>query len=131
MADDIHLFKALGKCASPPKPTAELATLTATEPALLGRVLRHLAAKGVITELGGQDTSYHATELSEILSSPEGSSGIRHVAQLYTPIFQQLPDYLKSIDYVVPRDNQNGPFQQTIGKPGECNAGLQLLVRDR
>ena len=126
MADDINLFKELGQVGSPPKTTVELATSTGTDPALLCRILRHLAALGIIAELGGDGNSYCATEVSATFATTEGSSGIRHLSHLYTPVFQHVPDYLKSINYVVPKDIRNGPFQQTLGKPGECNTGLQI-----
>ena len=119
IADDLQLFKQLGQRTSPPKTTAELAGSSDADPALLGRILRHLAGKGVIAELTSDGNSYHATELSETLALPEGSSGIRHVAKLYTPVYQRVPDYLRSINYKVPRDSRNGPFQQTMGRPGE------------
>ena len=119
IADDLQLFKELGPRTSQPKTTTELASSSHADPALLGRILRHLAGNGVITQLAGDGNSYRATELSETLASPEGSSGIRSVAKVYTPVFQHLPDFLKSIDYKVPRDTRNGPFQQTIIPPGE------------
>ena len=121
----MQLFKLLDLRGGEPKTTAELACSSHADPVLLGRILRHLAGKGVIAEVPGDADSYGATELSETLASPEGSSGIRHGATLYTPIFQHVPDFLKSIDYRVPRDNYNGPFQHTMGRPGEWGSSIK------
>ena len=125
----MQLFKLLNLRAGEPKTTAELASSSHADPALLGRILRHLAAKGVIAEVPGDADSYGATELSETLASPEGSSGIRHVATFYTPIFQHVPDFLKSIDYRIPWDNCNGPFQHTMGRPGEWGSSVKRLLK--
>ena len=120
IADDLQIFKRLGQRTDPPKSVAELAGPCKADPALLRRILRHLAGKGVVDEAAENDEdSYRATELSEALSSPKGSSGIRHVAKLYAGVFGHLPSYLKSTGYKVPKDNRNGPFQQTVGRPGK------------
>lgn len=118
IADDLQLFKQLGQRASRPKTAAELAGSSHADPALLERILRHLAGKGVIAGDGG---SYRATELSETLASPEGSSGIRHVATIAIPVLQHVPEFLKSTQYKVPTDNRNNPFQHAVAKPGEWN----------
>lgn len=55
---------------------------------------------------------------------PEGSGGIRGLARVYAPVFQHVPDFLKSTEYKVPMDVRNGPFQQVVAKPGEW----ELLV---
>ena len=77
VADDLQLFKLLDHHASEPKTTSEFASSCGAEAALLGRILRHLARKGVIDECTGEENSYQSTELSRILATPEGSSGIR------------------------------------------------------
>lgn len=50
---------------------------------------------------------------------PEGSGGIRGLARVYAPVFQHVPDFLKSTEYKVPMDVRNGPFQQVVAKPGQ------------
>lgn len=119
IADDLRLFEQLGTRASQPKTTAELTRSSHADPALIGRILRHLAGKGVIAEIAGDGNSYGATELSENLGSPEGSSGIRSLARVYAPVFQHVPEFLKSTEYKIPMDVRNGPFQQVMAKPGE------------
>ena len=114
----MQLYKQLGQRTSQPKSAAELAGSCNADPALLSRILRHLAGKGVVDQVANDVNFYRATELSEALSSPEGSSGVRHVANLYTGVLSQLPSFLKSTGYNVPRDNRNGPFQQTMAKAG-------------
>ena len=118
VADDINLFRHLGQKGSPLKTVAELAASTGTHVSLLTRILRHLGARGVVMESVGQAIMYRGTELSEALASVEGSSGIRHVSQIYDPLFAQASEYLKSKDYAVPSDGRNGPFQHILGKPG-------------
>ena len=115
----MQIFKQLGQLGSQPRSANELAGSSGADPALLERILRHLAAKGVIDESLGHEISYRATTLSETLATPEGSSGIRQVAKMYTPVFNQVPDFLKSIGYKLPSDNRNGAFQQVFAKPGE------------
>ena len=119
IADDVQLFKHLGKKGSTTKTASELAHATNTEPALLRRILRHLAAKGVVAEVEDGEVTYQATDLSEILASPEGSSGLHSVAKLYTPLFSYVPEYLRSTNYRATHDTRNGPFQRAIAKHGE------------
>ncbi|KAK0510697.1 hypothetical protein JMJ35_007129 [Cladonia borealis] len=120
VADDLQLFKQLDQRASEPKTTSELARSCGAEPALLGRILRHLASNGVIDECAGEGKSYQSTELSRTLATPEGSSGIRQVADVYTPVLGHMPEYLKAIGYKVPKDVESGPFQRTVGRPGQA-----------
>lgn len=131
VADDIHLFSALGPKGGPPKTANDLAASTATQPALLSRILRHLAANGVVGEEGGEQTSYSATEVSEVLASDEGSSGIRHSVQIYHPILRHGPDYLKSIDYAVPKDNKNAAFQHSVGQSGQWKTMCLSIFRSK
>ena len=92
------------------------------QPGLLRRILRHLAAKGVIAEVEDGEVTYQATDLSETLASPEGSSGLHNVAKLYTPLFSYVPEYLRSTNYQVPHDIRNTPFQGAIAKQGELES---------
>ena len=109
-------LKQLGARASQPKTTVEFARSSHADPALLGRGLRRLAGKGVIAEVAGDGNSYGATELSESLSSPEGSSGVRNLAKVFNPVFRHVPEVLKSTEYKIPTDIRNDPFQQIIAK---------------
>ncbi|KAL6718652.1 hypothetical protein ACLMJK_002886 [Lecanora helva] len=118
IADDLQLFKTLGQRDSPAKTGAELAASSEAEPALLERILRHLASKQVINEIPGNEVKYSATELSKALSTPEGGSGIRQTATLHTTMLSHVPGYLESTGYRVPTDPRNAPFQQCVGKPG-------------
>lgn len=117
LAHDMGLFEHLGHRDSSPKTTAELADLTKSDADFLKRILRHLAARGVVVELSTPADSYQATELSETLIS-EASSGIRYSHSTYMPVMQQAPAYLRSIGFVSPKDNRDGIFQNTIGEPG-------------
>ena len=118
VADDLQLFKLLDHRSSSPKTTSKLASSCGAEPALLGRISRHLAGKGVIDECAGEGDTYQSTELSRNLATPEGSSGIRQVANVTTPVLGHTPEYLKEIGYKVPKDVEDGPFQRTVGRPG-------------
>ena len=128
VADDLQLFKSLGRRIDQPKTATELASCSDVDPTLLIRLLRHLTAKGVITELPGNG-SYQATELSKTLASPEGSSGIQHVAKVYTPLFHHVPQFLKSIGYKVPKDNRKGPLQEVLAKPGKCCHIIERAIK--
>ena len=121
----MELFARLEKHPGPSQTAAELANACGAEANLLERLLRHLAAKGVIAEQDrGGNACYYRTRLSGALASPEGSSGIRHVAKLYMPVCQQVPRFLEETGYTTPKDVQNGPFQQAVGAPGTFSKTL-------
>ncbi|KZN85436.1 Demethylsterigmatocystin 6-O-methyltransferase [Penicillium chrysogenum] len=64
-AVDINLFSALGTD-DKPKTVAELAEATSVDPILLGRLMKHLAAIGTISETGYNE--YCPTGFSKVLT---------------------------------------------------------------
>ena len=118
IGDDIALFKHLGTRDSAPKDIHELAISTSVEPTLLKRIARHLASRNVLTNATSAPDSYGATHISESLATREGSSGIRHVCNLYIPAFSEMPKFLKENNYRTPTDSRNASFQRRCGLQG-------------
>ncbi|MCJ1306215.1 hypothetical protein MMC08_009033, partial [Hypocenomyce scalaris] len=68
----LNVFEHLSKDAG--KSSSELAALTGADPVLLGRILKHLAAMGVIHEVDAD--SYASTSLARALTVPIYRDGI-------------------------------------------------------
>lgn len=94
---------------STPKTASQLAVICGASPALLQRLLRHLAATFVITEVA--PGTYESTALSRLLTDPRHYSAITYNAALNNQVLARLPAYLASTGYVEPRDPLHGPFQ--------------------
>lgn len=75
----------------------------------LARILKHLAANGIIKEVG-QD-QYVGTPFSGATNDPTISAGLIYSFEGMIPTFHGLPEYLAKIDYQTPQDSDNGPVQ--------------------
>ncbi|KAB8345959.1 hypothetical protein FH972_023011 [Carpinus fangiana] len=117
IADRMRLFSLLGPESSPPQNAASLAAKIGAEHDLVTRVLRHLAAGGVVAELPGQN--YKTTRLSAMLADSDNCVGFREVANRYMPIFAAAPAWLEEHNYQCPRDAANAVFQKALGTPGQ------------
>lgn len=105
---DLDLFSFL----SSPTHVSDLAARTGAAPQLLRRLLRHLAATSVVRETA-LDT-YAATQLSQLLCDPRHAAAIRFSAALPTPVFADLPDFLRKINYADPQQETRTPFQYVM-----------------
>ncbi|KUI74029.1 Demethylsterigmatocystin 6-O-methyltransferase [Cytospora mali] len=91
--------------------------LPACDPALLYRILRHLAANNVLRE-----TSvgvFKPTTLSISFTNPVFGEWINHLYDATLPIFYKTPIYLAQNDYQNPVDPTNGIFQYTKAWKGD------------
>lgn len=120
IADEMDLFTGLGPAGGPPVNIQALAAPKSADPELVKRVMRHIAAKGVATEHPGD--AYGPTALTVLLATSEGFAPLRCVAHKFHPIFQDVPTYLRSVGFTVPRDARDGPFQHSaLGKVGQTH----------
>ena len=93
--------------------TSDLATATKTDPELLKRILRLLAAYGALRQVA--PGTYAATSLSEILARNETDAAtMGFLVDLSAPMLLRTPAFLKSIGYTNPADVMNCPFQSAF-----------------
>ncbi len=96
---DLKIFDIIGKGADFVS-VAEIAAATGAEPALLHRVLRHLASMAALRERNPD--SYSLTPLTEALRKPEIASGVEYWFDIAAPTFMSLPKFLAETGYKDP-----------------------------
>ncbi|KAI4595374.1 hypothetical protein KJ359_007049 [Pestalotiopsis sp. 9143b] len=79
-----------------------------TNPVLVSRMLKHLAAMHVI---GENEKEFTSTPLSTTLTEPKYRDGIIYTYDVAGPSFRHLPEYLKSTGFALPTELADGPFQ--------------------
>ncbi|KAL4899338.1 hypothetical protein BDW74DRAFT_171611 [Aspergillus multicolor] len=104
----LDLFNALGT-GDGSKTVAELAESTGAEPALLGRMMKHLAAMGVITETGCDE--YCPTGLSKVLTVEKYSDAFPLMTSRFTMGILALPAFLEKTNYRNPTSAAETAFQ--------------------
>ncbi|KAJ5189077.1 Winged helix-turn-helix transcription repressor DNA-binding [Penicillium cf. griseofulvum] len=107
-AVDINLFSALGTD-DKPKTVAELAEATSVDPILLGRLMKHLAAMGTITETGYNE--YCPTGFSKVLTVERYSDAFPLMTRRFTKGIMALPAFLKKNKYQNPSSPTDTAFQ--------------------
>ncbi|KAL9615785.1 MAG: hypothetical protein Q9160_009259, partial [Pyrenula sp. 1 TL-2023] len=105
---DLDVFPALASSTH----VSELAASTGAASELLTRLLRHLAATGVIRETA-TDT-YAATPLSRLLCDERHAAAVRYSIVLPTPMLAHLPKFLHETGYKDPQKLQQTPFQDAM-----------------
>ncbi|KAI0428314.1 S-adenosyl-L-methionine-dependent methyltransferase [Xylaria sp. FL1042] len=98
---DLELFKFVSDRGEPTT-VYEFSLSTIVETALLGRILKYLAAIGVIDET--HHDQYAANHLTKNLSKKVTEAGISHYFSTVAPQYQVLPDFLKRTGYQTPTD---------------------------
>ncbi|RAL10943.1 S-adenosyl-L-methionine-dependent methyltransferase [Aspergillus homomorphus CBS 101889] len=93
---DIGLFTAMGTN-DKPKSVAQLAQATGVDPVLLGRLMKHLAAMGVILETGKDE--YSPNGLSKTLTVERYSDAFPLMSTRFNQGFLALPAFLKKHAY--------------------------------
>ena len=96
---DLKVFDILGK-SDDYVTVGEVAKATGAEPALLHRILRHLASMGSLREK--EPDSYALTNLTEALRWPEIYSGLEFWFDIAAPTFMSLPTFLAKTGYKNP-----------------------------
>ncbi|KAJ5513696.1 Winged helix-turn-helix transcription repressor DNA-binding [Penicillium fimorum] len=107
-AVDINLFSALGTD-DKPKTVAELAKTTSVDPILLGRLMKHLAAMGTITETGYNE--YCPTGFSKVLTVERYSDAFPLMTRRFAKGIMALPAFLKKNNYQNPTSPTDTAFQ--------------------
>lgn len=92
-----------------PRSSEDLAQTVKADPLLLLRLLRYLAATGMIGE--SDVDRYEATNITRNLTIPNLEAGINHAYDTLGPAALALPDYLQKIGYQNPSDQKHAPFQ--------------------
>ncbi|CAI7612634.1 unnamed protein product [Penicillium viridicatum] len=111
-AVDINLFSALGTD-DKPKTVAELAKATSVDPILLGRLMKHLAAMGTITETGYNE--YSPTGFSKVLTIERYSDAFPLITRRFAKGIMALPAFLKKNNYQNPTSPTDTAFQMGYG----------------
>ncbi|PYI00143.1 S-adenosyl-L-methionine-dependent methyltransferase [Aspergillus ellipticus CBS 707.79] len=106
-AVDLGVFSEL--VGGEPKSVDELAVATGSDPVLLSRILKHLAALEVITETGPDE--YTATNFATTLSLPRYAGSFPALCHWFFPGIYALPEFLKKTGYRNPSDATNSAYQ--------------------
>ncbi|KAI0176482.1 putative O-methyltransferase [Hypoxylon sp. FL1284] len=109
IAVELKIFESLKEGGQQGVSVKDLATKTGADQVLITRTLKHLAAMDIVAE-NGVDI-YAATPLSDAFTEPRYRDGIVYTHDVAGPSFHGLPEYLKSIDYKLPTQLTDGPFQ--------------------
>ncbi|KAL2782642.1 S-adenosyl-L-methionine-dependent methyltransferase [Aspergillus keveii] len=104
----LKLFNALGTD-DQPKSVVELANATGSDPALLGRIMKHLAAMGVITETASDE--YRPTGFSKVLTVDKYSDAFPLMTSRFTMGILALPEFLEKTNYQNPTSATDTAFQ--------------------
>ncbi|KAK8124333.1 S-adenosyl-L-methionine-dependent methyltransferase [Apiospora kogelbergensis] len=108
---DLKLFEKWDQAgADHPQTAATLAEMTSCDPALLSRMLRHLAATNLLEEVSG---AYRQTTFTKSLVEPVFGAWIDYLYDATMPCFYKMPEYLMQAGYKNPADPNNGIFQYT------------------
>ncbi|KAF7595501.1 hypothetical protein BBP40_005837 [Aspergillus hancockii] len=107
MGTDLRVFQLLSSSDSPHH-LDKLAKITGADPHLLGRVMRYLSSMKMIRQLG-PDT-FTANNVTRALSSPKGENLVEAHYQLITPVFYELPKFLKKTGYADPATSSRLAF---------------------
>ncbi|BCS20287.1 uncharacterized protein APUU_20719A [Aspergillus puulaauensis] len=104
----LNLFAALGTDDTS-RSVAELAQATGSDPALLSRLMKHLAAVGVITETGHDE--YRATGFSKVLTGEKYSDAFPLMTSRFTLGILALPAFLEKTNHRNPTNATDTAFQ--------------------
>ena len=110
VASDISLFEALAADSGAPKSSKSLAALTdpPTDPVLVARVLRHLAAMGTVRE-PGPDT-FAPTPFALALVQEPFKDFAKFMFDYFTPALIATTDYIKQNGYKAPTSVLDTPW---------------------
>ncbi|KAJ5139730.1 hypothetical protein N7448_003138 [Penicillium atrosanguineum] len=116
---DMKLFDAMAKAsklAEDPFNVQDWCEETGSDPLLVRRITRFLAAMGVIQEIDGD--SYTQTPLAAAyVSSSPLSAAVIHSTHFLT-VLSRLPEYFHVNGWKSPGDGLDGPFQFALGADG-------------
>lgn len=107
---DIGLFKTL-VASQTPLTTAEIANATKAEPALLGRILRYLAATRFIMETGKDQ--FGANLNTQSLADPAIEGSLNYIFTIAIPAYLALPEFMRQTSFRTPPGTQCA-WQQSV-----------------
>ncbi|KAK8053052.1 hypothetical protein PG996_012353 [Apiospora saccharicola] len=90
-----------------------------TEPALVGRMLRHLAAMGTVREVGPD--AFAPTPFTRALTREDFRDSVMYIQDDYQPCLSQWPDFFRANGYAAPASSLDTPFTHTNGCGGRLN----------
>ncbi|RDW63706.1 hypothetical protein BP6252_11251 [Coleophoma cylindrospora] len=108
-AMNLNLFAKMNENGASPKNVRELAEMTDSDPILLGRILKHLAAMSFVKETGPD--IYTNTRLSKSMLHPDHSSSIPFLETTFSKNFTALPKFLLDTKYRNCTDPMKSAFQ--------------------
>ncbi|KAB5581298.1 S-adenosyl-L-methionine-dependent methyltransferase [Coniochaeta sp. 2T2.1] len=94
---------------NPRRKSQDLAAALNVDPALLGRLMRHISAMGYIKEIGPDE--YQSTNFSRALTIPIIGDGYPCVLGGCFAAIGHLPAYVKRTEFVMPNSATDGPYQ--------------------
>ncbi|KAG8530641.1 uncharacterized protein KY384_004679 [Bacidia gigantensis] len=109
IAIDLNVFGILAENATTSVSLSQIVEQTGKDATLLSRILKHLAATGVIAENGANQ--YSATAFSSALVEPKYRDGIHFNLAVAAPAIHSIPQYLAQINFEHPNNIADGPFQ--------------------
>ncbi|MCJ1379113.1 hypothetical protein MMC17_002213 [Xylographa soralifera] len=112
IAIDLNIFKLLVE-KDEPMSTNELAEVTGADRALLGRILRCLAATNVLEEVDIE--TYIPTKISKTFAGELGIVNLNCFFDCMEYAWHKLPEFLQENRYQEPTDPLNLPFQMAFG----------------
>jgi hypothetical protein len=109
IAVDLNLFTHLYAAGPSGATASSLASKCSADPALVSRILKHLAAMNIVAETD-VDT-YAPTPLSNAFMQDRYRDGLIYTYDVAGPSFRHLPEYLKGTGHRLPTSLTDGPFQ--------------------
>ncbi|RDW59167.1 hypothetical protein BP5796_12091 [Coleophoma crateriformis] len=108
-AMNLNLFAKMNENGASPKSYEKLAEMTDSDPILLGRILKHLAAMSFVNETG--PGVFANTRLSQSMLHPDYSSAIPFLETTLSKSFNALPKFLVDTKYRNCTDPMKSAFQ--------------------
>ncbi|KAF2448161.1 O-methyltransferase [Karstenula rhodostoma CBS 690.94] len=118
MGVEIKLFQAMHHVDAAGQTTAEIASRTdpKTDPVLVGRMLRHLAAMNTVNETA-PDT-FAPTATSKSFAEPVYQDTILYIIDNFQPALQKMPGFFQTHGFTSPGSQTDGPFQHAFNCKG-------------
>ncbi|KAM3071367.1 hypothetical protein ACMFMG_008959 [Clarireedia jacksonii] len=123
IANDLNIFGILTENDGPLK-AEEVASKCGCDPALIDRILRHLASTYMIAEVGV--STFTANEVTRLLATPAGEGNIMYGFNTSNKAFQELPDYLKEKGY----KNPDQPLDTAFHRAFNTNEQFFLYIQN-
>ncbi|KAB5542733.1 o-methyltransferas-like protein [Coniochaeta sp. 2T2.1] len=123
---ELGLFHFLSKNDGPAT-LEEVATATLANPILLGRLLRHLSANGVVSQVG--INSFQSNHVTKNLCVPGVEAGVNWFFEGLGPQYMELPAFLKRTNYANPTDVMHTVVQDAY-KLDEGDNAFDWLQKD-